>query len=82
MPCICKGTLSQTVAEYSARFDHYYKYRGDIFLFAGITIASDDYYYAMVNINTGKTTLCSCVGNLEGDGGHEFEYIGREYKDQ
>lgn len=64
--CICKGNLRQLVDETSHVLDKVFvDKKGNRYRFFGIVIGSDDYYYGMSEIPTGKTHLLSCVGNLE-----------------
>ena len=41
------------------------------FMFIGIVIAEDDYYYGLMNMYDKKWTLSSCVGYLEESGYEE-----------
>lgn len=45
---------------------------GRTFTFIGLLHGSDDYYYCMVDKETGVVTLCSCVGSLTGEHSHGF----------
>lgn len=64
--CICKGNLRQLVDETSNVLDKIFvDKKGNRFRFFGIVIGSDDYYYGMSQIPTGKTHLLSCVGNFQ-----------------
>jgi len=41
---------------------------GEVYRFVGLIHGSDDFYYGMVNVKTGRLMMCSCVGSIEGHG--------------
>jgi hypothetical protein len=41
---------------------------GKYYRFFGVVIGSDDYYYGMSSMDTGKLLLLSCVCNLDNHG--------------
>lgn len=67
--CICKGNWRDIVKETESLLDtQFVDARGNRYNFFGIIHGSDDYYYGMTSVATGKVTLLSCVGSLEGHG--------------
>jgi hypothetical protein len=38
---------------------------GELYTFTGILICSDDYYYVMKSLESGKVRNLSCVGGIE-----------------
>lgn len=78
--CICKGNLRAIYAEYLPKIDKVFTdQENKEWLFFGIVLGGDDYYYGMKRLEDGKTTLYSCVGYLEGDMGWQFSL--KEYED-
>jgi hypothetical protein len=67
--CICKGNWRNIIKECEPLFDKIYLDRnGEECVFVGVLWGSDDFYYVMWNIKTGKSSLLSCVGSIEGHG--------------
>jgi len=56
------------IKEYEPFLNCRYVFNYTEYKFIGLIHASDDYYYGMVNTETGKLMMCSCVGSLEGHG--------------
>ena len=71
--CICKGNLQKIAKESEPILDtKWTDNAGNIWVFTGVMIASDDYYYVMWNQEFGSTFL-SCVGSIEGFGFKQIE---------
>jgi hypothetical protein len=67
--CICKGNWRNIVKDSEPLFDKIYLDRdGEECVFFGVIHGADDYYYGMWNIKTGRSSLLSCVGSIEGFG--------------
>lgn len=67
--CICHGNWRKIVKEAEHLLGAKYKDReGTECIFYGIVHGSDDYYYGMWEIATGKSHLLSCVGSIEDHG--------------
>jgi hypothetical protein len=68
--CICKGkgNWRAIVAEVEPLLDtKFIDDDGYIWVLYGLVHGKDDYYYGMRRLD-GKTTLLSCVGNLQAHG--------------
>lgn len=71
--CICKGNLQKIVEESEPILDTKWEDKtGNIWMFTGVMIASDDYYYGFWNKEFGYT-FYSCVGTIEGFGFKQIE---------
>ena len=71
--CICKGNLQKIVEESEPILDTKWEDKtGNIWIFTGVMIGSDDYYYVMWNEDMGSTFL-SCVGSIKGWGFKQIE---------
>jgi hypothetical protein len=58
--------LAKHYKKYEPLFDKKYLDRdGEECIFVGVTWGSDDFYYSMWNVKTGKSSLLSCVGSIE-----------------
>lgn len=74
MKCICEGNLRLIVSEVEGLIGKRFKSTHDqrVYVFFGIVLGEDDYYYGMQQCNDtntgGKLRLLSCVGNLETHG--------------
>ena len=69
---IKKDNLTLIRERYQDKFGKMYADNtGQIFMFIGIVIAEDDYYYGLMNLYDKKWTLSSCVGYLEESGYEE-----------
>ena len=67
-----KDNLTLIRERYQDKFGKIYADNtGQIFMFVGIVIAEDDYYYGLMNMYDKKWTLSSCVGYLEESGYEE-----------
>ena len=67
-----KDNLTLIRERYQDKFGKMYADNtGQIFMFIGIVIAEDDYYYGLMNMYDKKWTLSSCVGYLENSGYEE-----------
>lgn len=60
------------VEEYEKHLDALYEWQrgadGEVYRFVGLIHGSDDFYYGMLNLRTGRLAMCSCVGSIEGHG--------------
>ena len=67
--CICKCNWREIIKDTQHLIDSSYKNReGEECIFYGVVWGSDDFYYGMWNVKTGKSSLLSCVGSIEGHG--------------
>lgn len=65
--CICRGNWRAIVKECQPLLDRQYRSPdGNEWIFFGVVLASDDYYYGMCR--NGEMRLLSCVGSIEGHG--------------
>ena len=67
--CICEGNWRTLVRESDMLLDEtFISMNGKSYTFFGIVHGKDDYYYGMVDQETHKISLLSCVGSLSGYG--------------
>lgn len=72
--CICEGNWRNIINETQDLFDRKYLNRqGKECVFVGVVWGSDDFYYGMWEIETGKCALLSCVGSIEE--GHGYTLV-------
>ena len=61
--------LELIIKESRPYFDHYYIGENNhTFIFDGILVAEDDYYYSMRSAKNNTVRLLSCVGSIESYG--------------
>lgn len=64
--CCCDCQWHKIVKETEPLLDKIFvDNNGEEHVLYGLVHAKEDYYYGMANINTGKTMLLSCVGDME-----------------
>lgn len=70
--CICSGNWRLIIKECEDLFHKEFVYDygdGDnVWILYGIVHTNEDYYYGMINKNSKKTSLLSCVGSLDTHG--------------
>lgn len=67
--CICRGNWRAIVAEAEPLLDKKFRdSKGKEYVFYGVVLGRDDYYYGMSPVGEGKPVLLSCVGSIEGYG--------------
>ena len=63
--CICRGNWRSIIEENEPLFDRSYTRDGQgEYKFIGVLWASDDFYYAMREVDTKNTIMLTCVGRL------------------
>lgn len=65
--CICQGNWRLIVKESEPLINRLFRETDTEKLFSlfGLVHGGDDYYYGMIDINSGQIRLLSCVGNIE-----------------
>jgi hypothetical protein len=67
--CICKGSWRAIATKSLPLLDRMFRdSKGNDYIFYGIVLGSDDYYYGMSPIAGGNPTLLSCVCSIKGHG--------------
>lgn len=75
LKCICKGNWRLIIEESEEFLDKKFTDKNGVFhIFSGVMHCTDDYYYAMFNMETKKIELYSCVGSLSGFGFELLNY--------
>ena len=70
LKCICRGNWRLIHSEYKDRIGKFCRdQNGREYAFVGILDGADDYYYTLVDQETGVASLLSCVGDLESSWG-------------
>ncbi len=71
--CVCEGNWRLIYHEYKDFLGKKCFKDGKEFIFVGLTVGEDDYYYSVWSKETGITEFLSCVGCLTKGWGFSFE---------